>query len=208
MTPGFLDRLRQRNAPTAPSGLVGPSQVRAYWEALRREGNLPARAALDPRGFGGVLDRVFLAERIGRGLVQIRVAGSALTEWAGMDLRGLPLSCLFTPESRPLLALSVEEVFAAPAIAEIELGVDRGRTGLAVARLLMLPLEDEGDCRQLLGVIGFAAGLAVGKLQVLGRRSEPLTLPPVPVTTPSPTGPVARLQGQRGHLRLVHFGAE
>lgn len=186
----------------------GPSQVRAYWEGLRREGALPARAALDPRGFGEVLDRVFLAERIGTGLAQVRVAGSALAEMAGTDLRGLPLSCLFSPGSRPLLALALEEVFAAPAVAEIDLGRDRGQTGLAIARLLLLPLEDEGDCRQVLGVIGFQAGTTACKLHVLGRRSERLSVPSGDVEVPSAAEPAAVVAARRGHLRLVHFDAQ
>jgi hypothetical protein len=209
MTHGFLDRLRRHDAPAIPLQLAGPSQVRAYWEGLRQDGALPARSALDPRGFSGVLDRVFLAERIGNGLAQVRVAGSALTALAGTDLRGLPLSCLFTSESRPLLASALEEVFAAPAVAEMDLGSDRDRTGLAIARLILLPLEDDGDCRQLLGVVGFGPGITACKLQVLGRRSERLTVPSrAAIQTPLVPGPAACVTGQRGHLRLVHFNAD
>jgi hypothetical protein len=205
---GFLDRLRQHGATVMPLELAGPSQVRAYWEALRQENALPRRAALDPRGLTGALDRVFLAERIGRGLAQVRLAGSALTDLAGTELRGLPLSCLFSPESRPLLAQALEEAFTSPAIVEIDLGSDRGRTGLAIARLVLLPLQDEGDCRQLLGVFGLAEGHVAGKLQILGRRSERLTVPepqPTPVTEVAPQ-PVP--ERRHGHLRLVHFNAE
>lgn len=205
---GFLDRLRPHGATVLPVELAGPSQVRGYWEGLRAGTALPSRAALDPRGLGGVLDRVFLAERIGTGLVQVRVAGSALTELAGTELKGLPLSCIFTPESRPLLAQAVEEVFAVPAVVEIDLGSDRGRTGLAIARLILLPLQDEGECRQLLGVFGLAEGAGTGKLQILGRRSERLTVPepePAPATEPAPQ---AMPERRHGHLRLVHFNAE
>jgi hypothetical protein len=205
---GFLDRLRQHGATVPPLELAGPSQVRGYWDGLRVGTALPSRAALDPRGLGGVLDRVFLAERIGTGLVQVRVAGSALAELAGTELKGLPLSCIFTPESRPLLAQAVEEVFAAPAVVEIDLGSDRGRAGLAMARLVLLPLQDEGDCRQLLGVFGLAEGAGAAKLQILGRRSERLTRPApqrAPATEPEPQ-PVP--ERRHRHLRLVHFNAE
>jgi hypothetical protein len=208
MTLGFMDRLRQRAAPGMPWLTEGPAQVRAYWEAMRQAGGLPSRAALDPRGFGGVLDRVFLAERIGKGLVQIRIAGSALAELGGTDLRGLPLSCLFAAESRPLLALALEEVLAGPAVAEIELGSDRGRTGIAAARLVLLPLEDGGSRRQLLGAIGFAPGPGAGKFQILARRSERLTLPPEPAERPEPVPAAPPPAGRRGHLRLVTFDAE
>ena len=127
MSLSFLDRFRPRPAPPSPIVFDGLAQVRAYWEALRSAGHLPGRAALDPRGLSGMLDRVFLAERIGHGLAQIRVAGSGLADFAGTDLRGLPLSCLFAAESRPPLAQSVERVFAEPALAELDLGSDRGK---------------------------------------------------------------------------------
>ena len=206
MTLGFLDR-RRCSAPSALA-LEGPSQVRAYWEGLRQGGALPSRAALDPRGFGGVLDRVFLAERIGKGLAQVRVAGSALADLGGTDLRGLPLSCLFASESRALLALALEEVFADPSVAELDLGSDRDRPGLAIARLVLLPLDDEGGFRQLLGVIGVRAGIRACKLQVLARRSERLTLPPkVAEVLPGPE-PAASFAGRHRHLRLVRFDTE
>ncbi|OYW44709.1 MAG: hypothetical protein B7Z31_16160, partial [Rhodobacterales bacterium 12-65-15] len=68
MTLSFLDHFRSRTAPPVQVPVFdGLAQVRAYWEALRRPGILPARAALDPRGLGNVLDKVFLAERIGPG---------------------------------------------------------------------------------------------------------------------------------------------
>jgi hypothetical protein len=205
---GILDRLRQRNAPALPLEVAGPAQVRAYWEGLRHAGALPSRAALDPRGFGGVLERVFLAEEIGRGLVQVRVAGSALTEIGGAELRGLPISCLFTSESRPVLALALEEVFAGPAVVEIDIGSDRDRTGLAIARLVLLPLDDDGGCRQLLGVVGFRAPIATCKFQLLARRSERIILPPRVVEVPPVVTQAARPAGHRGHLRLVQFEME
>lgn len=199
MTLRFLDRLRQRDVVSVAS-LDGPGQVRAYWEGLRRGAALPSRAALDPRGFGGVLDRVFLAERIGKGLAQVRIAGSALAGLAGTDLRGLPLSCLFTAESRPVLALALEEVFTGLAVADIDLGSDRDHGGLAVARLLLLPLQDEGDCRQLLGVVAMGPGMTACKLQVLARRSERLVLP---VAVPAALAPPLPEVRRHGHLRLV-----
>jgi hypothetical protein len=204
MTPRFLDRFRPPPLPRHEPVFDGLAQVRAYWESLRRDGKLPDRAAIDPRGLGGALDRVFLAERIGRGLVQVRIAGSRLADFAGIDLRGLPLSCLFTVESRPQLGLMVERAFAAPAVVELDLGLDRMPTRGLVARLLLLPLADKADCRPLLGVLGFVADAPDhGKLQLQGWRDA--ALPPQSsaspqATEPAPVRPIRRL----GHLALVH----
>ena len=200
MTLSFLDRLRPRREPPLGPVFDGLAQVRAYWEGLREAGQLPERAALDPRGMSGVLDRVFLAERIGRGLAQLQVAGSGLADFAGMDVRGLPLSCLFTAESRPLLAQCVETVFGSPAVAEIDLGSDRMGGGAVQARLLLLPLADQGGRKLVLGTISFVARARPCKLQILARREEMLTITAGPeVSAPVPQ-PIRRI----GHLALVH----
>jgi hypothetical protein len=202
MTLNFLDRLRvRRPAQPAPAPVFeGLAQVRAYWEGLRSDGQLPARAALDPRGLSGMLDRVFLAERIGRGLAQVRIAGSGLAEFAGMDVRGLPLSCLFAPESRHQLGLSLERVFEAPAVTELDLGSDRAAGGGLVARLLLLPLADEAGAKRVLGAISFAASApARCKLQIRSWRDERLALPEAEIIE-APVQPIRRF----GHLALVH----
>ena len=200
MTLSFLDRLRPRRNPPPRPVFEGLAQVRAYWEGLREAGQLPQRAALDPRGLSGALDRLFLAERIGRGLVQLRVAGSGLVDFAGMDVRGLPLSCLFTPESRPLLAQSIESVFDTPAVAEIDLAADRLGGDSPVARLVLLPLADTGGTRQVLGAFGFVAGTKTCKFQIRARREETLLVASTPIVADQVFQPIRRL----GHLALVH----
>lgn len=197
MTLSFLDHFRTRNnatramAPSVPVQVFdGLAQVRAYWEGVRSRGVLPSRAALDPRGFGNVLDRVFLADRIGRGLVQVRVAGSGLAGFAGTDLRGLPLSCIFAAESRPILAQVLENVFQFPAVAELDLGSDRGARGVVMARILLLPLAPEGGTPQLLGAISFAPADHGGcKLQIMARREEVLLSAVSPDAVPAPAQP-------------------
>lgn len=190
----FLNSDRFQPAPVIPEGLA---QVRAYWEGLRVGGGIPLRSALDPRGFAGVLDRVFLAERIGQGLAQVRIAGSGLTEFADADLRGLPLSCLFTAEARPMLAQVMERVFDGAALAELDLGSDRARG--AVARLLLLPMADGGR-RLVLGCLGFAGGgIGAGcKFSILRRQEERLVSVAVRLVE-EPTLPGRRF----GHLTLV-----
>lgn len=206
MTLTFLDRFRPRHVVPSPLVFDGLAQVRAYWEALRRDGALPRRSALDPRGLSGMLDRVFLAERIGHGLAQIRAAGSALADFAGTELRGLPLSCLFATDSRPLLAQSLERVFGEPVLAEFDLGSDRGQAGKAVARLLLLPMGDEPGTGMLLGALSFAdQGRNPCKLQVLSRREERISLAkPVTIYPAFAPEETAALQRRHGHLTLVH----
>lgn len=210
MTLTFLDRLRPRRALPQPTVFEGLAQVRAYWEGLRKEGRLPQRSALDPRGLGGVLDRVFLAERIGRGLVQVRIAGSALADFAGMDVRGLPLSCLFAAESRQQLGQSLERVFDTPSVAELDLSSDRAAGGALIARLILLPLAEERGTKLVFGAVSFSGRIPTRcKFQLQAWRDERLVLPEAPVaprataaipTIPAPVKPIRRV----GHLSLVH----
>jgi hypothetical protein len=198
----FLELARFRASPPAAPVFEGPAQVRAYWEGLRKGAAIPARWALDPRGMTGALDRVFLAERIGRGVAQVRIAGSALGEIAGMDLRGLPLTCLFCAETRDLVGQVLEQVVLEPAIAELDLISDRGN-GDVIAQLVLMPLADEQDRKLILGAFGFAPAAARRcKFKVARRREErlnPAAVAVAPVPAPEPT---AR---RYGHLTLVHF---
>jgi hypothetical protein len=201
MTLTFLDRFRPRRETPVLPVFDGLPQVRAYWEGLRQGAALPARADLDPRGLSGMLDRVFLAERIGRGLVQLRVAGSGLADFAGLDVRGLPLSCLFAADSRPRLAECVEAVFDTPAAIEIDLGSDRNDAGALVARLILLPLADPAGQKLMLGAISFAQTSAAScKFQIRTVRDERLDRAPAPQAAAPTLPPVRRY----GHLSLVH----
>lgn len=198
----FLELVRFRASPApAPVVFDGPPQVRAYWEGLRRAGAIPMRAALDPRGMSGVLDRVFLAERIGRGVAQVRIAGSALGEIGGMDLRGLPLTVLFCAEARDLVGQVIEQVLHAPAVAELDLVPDRGN-GRVIAQLVLMPLADGQDRRLVLGAFGFAPdALRRCRFKVARRREERL----FDSSEAAEPAPAPALSARRaGHLTLVH----
>ena len=101
----------------------------------------------------------------------------------------------------------MERVFAEPALAELDLGSDRGSLGQTIARLLLLPLADDTGNRTLLGALSFVPeSCGASKFQVLARREErvaPLAVVPVsPTFAPQETGVPLR---RRGHLTLVHF---
>lgn len=179
---------------------AGPSQVRAYWEGLRAGNGIPDRTQLDPRGLGGVLDRVLVAEAIGRGLVQVRIAGSALADLAGTDLRGLPLSCLFSADARPQLATVLDPVISGRTLVEIDLATGRGDPGVT-ARLLLLPLTDGPDRRLVLGCLGLPeCGMgARAKFDILRCREERLAPVTSAISVVQPT-PARQVK----HLTLVY----
>jgi hypothetical protein len=191
------------------------AEVRAYWEGLRGAGHIPSRKDLDPRGMARALDRVFVAERIGTGLVRLRIAGSALGEIGGMDMKGMPLSVFFVPEARLRLAEALERVFLLPAATEIHLEAERtiGRPALT-GRLLLLPLVSNDGTRDL--VLGCLAtngevGRAPRRFAIARTIEERLMLPemmaepePIVPAFSEPPAPAPRPIRGTPNLRLIY----
>ncbi|MCM2561078.1 PAS domain-containing protein [Lutimaribacter sp. EGI FJ00015] len=149
-----------RGATICPTARPGPgtshmAQVEAYWTALYRDGQPPARAQIDPRGIEGSLEHAFVAERITPGEARLRVGGSHLSALLGMEVRGMPLSALIAPAARQKLAETLQQVFDTPAIGRVTLHArgSRGQPELH-GRLLLLPLRGDGSAvNRLLGCL-------------------------------------------------------
>ncbi|MDP2739179.1 MAG: PAS domain-containing protein [Pseudorhodobacter sp.] len=159
---GSKDGARDSDPARLPSQAPQPftmlSEVRAYWEALRDGPTLPRRAQIDPRGIEGALEGAFILERIAPGIARFRLAGMALVDLMGMEVRGMPLSALFDPAGRRALADALEQVFVGPAVLDLRLAAERGigRPDLT-GRMLILPLDDDnGQTRLALGCLATA----------------------------------------------------
>ena len=192
---GSIISLAERGVRPPPPQFA---QMRGYWEALREDGALPARAAIDPRGIAGLLECSLLLERIAPGIARIRLAGMALCDLMGMELRGMPLSALILPEARIDMAGTLERVFAGPAIADIGLEAERGalRPRLS-ARLLLLPVTGRsGLPDRALGclVTTGSAGRSPRRFTLTGTRITPVEVAARPSTAAAarPVAPVAQ----------------
>lgn len=195
------------------------AEMRGYWQALRRNGALPRRSAIEPRGMAGALAGAFLVERIAPGIARLRVAGRQIGDLLGMEGAGLPLSALFEPLARPRLAEVLEACLTAPATLDLRLGSDSGigRPRLR-ARMVLLPVaSDFGRGEMALGCLCLAG--AVGRqprrLTIEDIRQAPIDLPryrkipaleqfaPAPAD-PDPAGFVEKPHAKaRPWLRLV-----
>jgi hypothetical protein len=121
-------------------------EVRAYWDALRDDQDLPSREQINPRGMAGALHQVFMVERIAPGLARFRLAGMEINDLMGMEVRGMPLSALFDPAARARLADALEKVMTTRKIVELDLEADRGIGRPALrARMVLLPLKGTAD---------------------------------------------------------------
>ena len=187
-------------------------QAEAYWQALRTGAELPRRTQIDPRGLENILEYTFILERIAPGIARFRLAGSHLTDLAGMDVRGMPLTCFFTPAGRNKVSAVLEHVFDTPAVAELTLGGEVKRhQPRPDARMILLPLQsDLGDINRALGVL-IADKPTVQppqRFDVADLTLRPATrLQPVHQPHREPVAGFAEdqhpLQGRAPHLKLV-----
>ncbi len=197
------------------------SEIRAYWEALRDGREVPFRSEIDPRGIERALEYAFVLERIAPQVARFRLAGMHLNDLMGMEVRGMPLTALFTPKSRTEVSDILQVVFGGPKTAELTL---RAETGFGKpemhAKLLILPLKsDLGDISRALGCF-----MAEGPIGRAPRRFDlnDCTVSPIvtspqthryPLRHPLPDGfaeapepycgGMPRVIRSRGHLKLV-----
>jgi len=190
-------------------------QVEAYWTALCQGTRLPRRSEIDPKAIFDALKHTFIIERIAPGIARIRVAGQALHRTTGLDLWGMPLTCLFTPAGRTALHSVCERLFDAPATLTLRLGV-AGSDTLA-AHMVLLPLtDDSGQINRAIGVLvdtGTQNSTAV-RYDIADselRQIEAQGLAKEAVTPAEKAQGFAETQApftpKRAHLRLVYSGS-
>lgn len=126
-----------------------------YWQDLRPEGALPARADVDPRRIEGALPYAFVLERLTPGVVRLRVAGGHLADLMGMDVRSMPLSALFQHRDRNKLMGLMSTLFTGPRALELELSARGTGTRKSLrAEMMVLPLlDDTGGVTRALGCL-------------------------------------------------------
>ncbi|SLN12318.1 PAS domain protein [Roseovarius litorisediminis] len=151
---------------------------RAYWQSMRKSGDVPWRSDIDPRGIEGLLENAFIAENIAPGVTRLRIAGSHLSDLMGMEVRGMPLSAFVDPGQRKDFALQLVELFDRPATLHLKLRSDGG-IGRPVIEsdLVLLPLRsDLGDISRALGCLVTKGniGRAPRRFNIASTTLEPL----------------------------------
>ena len=159
------------------------AEVQAYWEGLRAGRQLPLRSEVDPRGIERALEYAFVLERIAPQVARFRLAGMHLNDLMGMEVRGMPLTSFFLPQTRDRVGGIVEQVFQGPAIADLSLTAEGGPGKPALdARLLVLPLKSD------LGDVSRALGCLISDGQI-GRAPRRFDLAEARITTVEPGRP-------------------
>ena len=152
------------------------AQLEAYWESLRKGRLLPARTDIDPRGLDGILEHIFILERIAPGMARFRLSGSHLSDLMGLEMRGMPTSAVFVPISRAALSEVYESVFDGPAVVRLQLEAEGGigRPRLFGEMILMPLRSDLGDVSRAVGAIVMEGdvGRQPRRLSVIGKHQR------------------------------------
>jgi hypothetical protein len=158
-----------------------------------------------------------VAEGVAPGIARFRLAGQHIAALAGMEPRGMPLSCLFEAAARDELAQAITQVTRGARVV-LALRAERGigRPPLD-ARLALLPLADgEGQITRILGAFESCGQIGRGPRKF--RLSGPL--PPLPIaqtcaempgqdTRNGPAAPPARIslpptpEARRAAFRVI-----
>ena len=151
----LVDSRQKGDAQAEKSDFFPLQQVRAYWEALRKPGQLPRRDDINPRGIAQALDQVFLVEQIAPNHGRLRLAGMGLADLLGMDVRGMPITSLLEPVARARLSEALGGLFRGEHILDLWLDAEHGigRPPLS-ARMMILPLiGSQGETDLALGCL-------------------------------------------------------
>ena len=172
-------------------------KIERYWNVVRANRLVPSRSEIDPRGLEGVLGHTFILERITGGLARFRIAGSHISDITGLELRQMPVSALFMPNSREILSDALISAFEDPAAIRMRLeskgGFGRERLG---GEMILLPLRsDQGQIDRILGGISLDGkiGRRPRRLEILGQSRQSLVgyagpnKTETPITTKGPS---------------------
>ncbi len=175
---------------TAPVSVI--DRVCDYWASLPREGLAPSRTALDAHAMAQDLPNVFIAELVTPRVARLRLVGHRVEDLMDMELRGMPLTALFTANARAVLVDAVEQVGrGARVILPLE-----GEKGFGLpevtGKLALLPLCDAtGQVTRVMGVLEYHGRIGRKPRRLNVTAQSPMALPALadtkqPAHRPSP----------------------
>lgn len=129
-------------------------EMQSHWAQLQAGRLVPLRSEIDPRAIANTLESGFIVERTQPGMVRFRLAGLALCDLMGMEVRGMPLRSFIAPAARAEFSAQLERVFDVPEVHEYSMISDNSTTSPLMARMLLLPLKsDSGEVDRAIGCI-------------------------------------------------------
>ncbi len=135
------------------------SEIRSlynYWERLRAGRPCPYRAEIDPRDMDGDARHLFVLEDLGQGNLRFRLAGTALIDAFGYELRGMSARSVMEGQARESFVALIAETLAEPGVGYARLFAPDGET---VWEVVLLPLRGNfGQIDRLSGCLHPVSG--------------------------------------------------
>ena len=143
------------------------SELRAlygYWNRLRAGRKTPLRSDIDPRDMACDARNLFILENLGRGNIRFRLAGTAIVDAFGMELRGMNARAVMATDSRESFNALVAETLEEPGVGYARLRNAADDSGIWEVNLL--PLRSDfgvidrviGCLHPLTGIVGRESG--------------------------------------------------
>ena len=123
-----------------------------YWNRLRGGAQAPARTKIEPSDIRNVLASTFILETTGDSDdLLFRLAGTAICNLLGNQLRGTSIRNLFQDKHKPVVSRLMRTCYNTGSV--LLLGFDgTTRSGRStIIEILMLPLQDENNGHRILG---------------------------------------------------------
>lgn len=195
-------------------------RIESHWQVVRGTQTVPYRSDLTTNAMSDEISHSFTLERVTPSVARFRVAGQALHSHLKMEPRGMPISAMFTPQGRQMLAPLIYDVCENLAIVEVSLMTPRRFAKSTLrARLLMMPVRTgDADINTIFGALvvdGKSGGRTLrfdfdpeGTLRTEHLRAPQIrtvheVAAPVPVTPSSHETPMPRPAAHAARLRLV-----
>lgn len=166
------------------------SQLRAlhsYWNEIRAGRSTPMRSDIDPRDMECDARNLFILEDLSHGNVRFRLAGTAIVDSFGMELRGMNARAIMSNESRESFTALIAEVLEDPGTGYARLRNEADEE--EVWEINLLPLRsDFGMIDRVIGCLHPVSGTPrearpAGSLRF---RIEQMSVEPVIATVPDP----------------------
>ena len=153
-----------------------------YWEALRAGRKTPLRSDIDPRDMQCDARNLFILENLGRGNIRFRLAGTAIVDAFGMELRGMNARAIMSTGSRESFTALITETLEDPGVGYARLR--NAADDSVVWEVNLLPLRsDFGMIDRVIGCLHPLSGQSGRRSQSLLRfRIEQMSVEPINAT--------------------------
>ncbi|OXS99214.1 hypothetical protein B7H23_13570 [Notoacmeibacter marinus] len=122
-----------------------------YWNRLRGSNKAPHRNSIEPSDIRTLLPGTFILQRLTDGTIEFRLAGTALCQQFGAELRGQAFQTLFHARDRRMLLRLTDQALTGDAITVLAMdGFSESGEQISY-ELLLLPLASEHSGDRALG---------------------------------------------------------